>query len=810
MRTLAFPFSIDMAKPVWCYRFSPDLNATWQDLTRRYTRVPQQLPYRDLTDAVRFVTRDYATIRKEPRAGDTLLLSRTEIPSETRGLLFATFEQQLAARNNKPFEDQLRPLVEQINPRKIKIERYLAPTGTPRPETPTWVYDVATWSAIGLLKGDFRLPNGKTIHLRPDTDGNLVAFDHPLPEHHPRGEQGIHYISLAPLTLPGYSHILLSLDAHISATTGWGGNARSLWIAPDDKGVLLCAKRGWDHNRQINVISGQLPALVDSFSIQRVPTAFLDSDLIYGNIRARHASPPNHHPIASGPGRKFLEALHQHACERLKTTPIALEDSRVRNINAQPADSAAAAKVLTTSIIKAVRRSHLSVIYANDSERARAARAIAEVLGLESSVLKTRSAELLDGALTINFLPVDKPQQLLDPGPPENRHELVDDACSGAPAERQHIALIETSKERGTKADDSADPKHQIRAILASRGVVSQFIDQSTAPKPGEKDHPALAAVRDVFRAAGLTASSPRNVFAKPFTQHTACVLVGLFTRERTMPAQRMVSLVALATDGTNAPWRMFGYHPAAGGWAPLPEAIAAHHASPLTPFVDRDSAVRLAQAREYGERALQHLRILHPDVPMVVYVDSSERFPVWSGLNNNSLDLAVRGPLPHQAMANNHQVALVRVNTSSGGKLFQPVGLSRVSRQDPNLVSSSELLYQLPGGSPDAFYLINRSRSDKAKDFGVRPGHRMTRFETTEDERALRTPWHAMTCTEFLLLDHGSLTRLELATLSARLCGHPLVWDSRTTLPAPLHHAEQVLADHPNRNIMVRTRRPN
>ena len=71
MRTLAFPFTAAMAQPIWCYTFSPGLNDAWRDLTWRYTQQPQQLCYRDLTDAVRFVIRDYATIRKDPATGGT-------------------------------------------------------------------------------------------------------------------------------------------------------------------------------------------------------------------------------------------------------------------------------------------------------------------------------------------------------------------------------------------------------------------------------------------------------------------------------------------------------------------------------------------------------------------------------------------------------------------------------------------------------------------------------------------------------------------------------------------------------------------
>lgn len=155
--------------------------------------------------------------------------------------------------------------------------------------------------------------------------------------------------------------------------------------------------------------------------------------------------------------------------------------------------------------------------------------------------------------------------------------------------------------------------------------------------------------------------------------------------------------------------------------------------------------------------------------------------------------------------MINPADISLVRVNTASDGKLPQPVrATGNRANSDDGIVPATELLYHLPGAHQDTYYLINRSRSDKAFQSSVRAGRRQTRFDLTE-ARELRTPWHAMTCTEFLLLNQGAFERQHLAALSARLCGHALAWDGRTARPAPAHLARQIIEDHPGRKTAAR-----
>jgi hypothetical protein len=127
MHTLAFPYTAAMAGPIHAYDITADVNETWQDLHRRYTREPQQLPYRDLTDALRYVSGDYATIRKNTDGSGTLLLMRKQIPITTVAKIFSTFERLLAEQHRAPFNDLLGPMVSQAPARKIQVTKYLRP-----------------------------------------------------------------------------------------------------------------------------------------------------------------------------------------------------------------------------------------------------------------------------------------------------------------------------------------------------------------------------------------------------------------------------------------------------------------------------------------------------------------------------------------------------------------------------------------------------------------------------------------------------------------------------------------------------------
>jgi hypothetical protein len=824
MLTLAFPYTEQIAGRVVRYRVTPELAKRWEELTKRHANENKQLPYADLSRALRFVLGDFAAVQRGPgERGETFILARHEIPSGVLTRLFAEFESELARRHHVPFRDWLAPLITDLRPETVDVGAYLDETGpTGEPDIPGWVYDVATWHAIELLASrPLRLPSGRQLRLRADTDGNLLAWDDLLP---PRDgdraiEPAMHYLSLTPITLPGYPGLLLSLDAHISRLTYFWPNARTAWLATDGNRLVLTAAIRYDRDARQRILAGNLAQLVDVFSLRGIPT--LDEEILHREshrVRARYAATPARHAVGSGVGRKFLDVLLTHAttCLPQDTTSLELVDSTIRGIDRPPAarkDPVAPQDRthLVDTLRNADRRLHLLVVFSSDDTRIRSTRAIARTLSmapadLERACDSSPGGELIDGRLRVSFIYADT-TELLTPGDPDPRQRLatrlaaaVQEGWTGAV-----LAETDTAQALADNVMPRQDPKRQGRRANAERHLVSQYLDAASAPGGSKDDHPADSALLDLLRSAGLTGTLPRRVFATPL-QPMPAVLVGIYSRTQTKPTARMISLAAIVTDGTDAPWTTLAYHLDAGGWAPYAQATVAHHARPISPF---DAALsygaRNARAAGYAQRALNQLLVRFPDLPLVLFVDGVGGRALWPGLANKNLGLTEPGALPHLGLGNTEpgQIALVRVIASDDDQeLPQPVRATgpHVEDDTSGFVPASTKLYRLAASKKDAYYLINRSRTDQAYDFGVRDSHRKTRFDIAEQPKVLRTPWHAMTCTEFTILDTGDWTADQLAALAARLCGHPLAWDGRTARPIPLHLARQILDDHPDR----------
>jgi hypothetical protein len=824
MLTLAFPYTERIAGRVVRYCVTPELAERWEELTKRHANEHKQLPYADLSRALRFVLGDFAAVQCGPgERGETFILARREIPDAILARLFAEFESELARRHQVPFRDLLAPLITDLQPQAVDVGAYLDGTGpTGEPDIPGWVYDVATWHAIELLASrPLRLPSGRELRLRADTDGNLLAWDDLLPSQD--GDRAIepamHYVTLTPITLPGYSGLLLSLDASISRLTYFWPNARTAWLATDSNRLVLTTAIRYDRGARRRTLAGNLAQLVDVFSLRGIPA--LDEEILHREpqrVRARYAATPARHSVGAGVGRKFLDVLLSHAamCLPQESTPLELVDSTIRGVDRPTAtrkDPIAPGDRtrLVDTLRNADRRLHLLVVFSSDDMRIRSMRAVARALDmtpadLEQACDPSGSGELIDGRLRVTSMYADT-TELLAPGDPDPRQRIATRLAAAIHDRWTGAVLAETDAARAL-ADNVTprqDPKRQGRRANAERRLVSQYLDAASAPGDSKDDHAADSALLDLLRSAGLTGTLPRRVFAAPL-QPMPAVLVGIYSRSQAKPTVRMISLAAIVTDGTDAPWITLAYHLDAGGWASYPQAAVAHHAGPISPF---DAALsfdaRNARAAAYAQRALNQLLVRFPDIPLVLFVDGVGCRALWPGLANKKLGLTEPGALPHLSLGNAEpdQVALVRVITSDDDQeLPQPVRATgaRVEDDSSGFVPASTKLHRLAASKVDAYYLVNRSRTDQAYDFAVRDGHRKTRFDIAEQPRVLRTPWHAMTCTEFTILDTGDWTADQLAALAARLCGHSLAWDGRTARPIPLHLARQILDDHPDR----------
>jgi RNaseH domain of pPIWI_RE/pPIWI_RE module N-terminal domain/MID domain of pPIWI_RE len=818
MLTLAFTYTPAIAGTVFCLTVTPELAEQWGALTRQHARENQNLPYHDLSQALKFVLGDFAAVCKGPDGTSTLVLTRKAPPDGLIVRLFSGFEQALAHRHDVTFQNRLAPLLASLKPSEVHLSDHLTMTGpTGEPDPPKWVYDVATWHAAELLtKQPLRLPSGRGLLLRADTDGNLLAWHDLLPDNKGErtSEQAMHYLSLSAITLPGHPGLLLSLDAHISRLTHFLGNARTVWLAAGDDRLILSAGFRYDSKSKRRTLRGAIAELTDSFTLRGIPE--LDDDILRrepDRVRARYHSTPADHPVGPGPGRKFLDLVlaHAAACLPAGTAPLELADSQIRGIDR----SAAARKdaktphdrmSLARTLERGSTRLHLNVVFATDALRARATRALVDTLGTEPGEFSSNDTfTVVPDRLRVTFTHAAT-ADLLIPGDAAPRAALARTVRARVEPGWIGAVLAETCEKTALAGGAAAkhDPKRQGRRAYASHGFISQYLDMASMPRSGQKDHPAGSALLDLLRSAGLTGTRPGGVFKPPLSPQPA-VLVGIYSRTQNQPASRMISLAAIVAHGADAPWETLAYHPGAGGWGPYPEAVAAHHADVLTPFGrDLSYPARNAKAAEYAHRALNQLLIRHPGLPMVLFADGVGCRSLWPGLANRTLGLADHGAMPQLGLANadERQVSLVRVITSEDNELPQPVRATVIADGDTSdaFVPASTKLYRLTSSKAAAYYLVNRSRTDQAYDWDVRDSHRKTRFGVAGNPKALRTPWHAMTCTEFTIIDPGTWTGDELAALSARLCGHPLAWDGRTSRPIPLHGARQIIEDHPDR----------
>src|SRR5439155_15946945 len=112
----------------------------------------------------------------------------------------------------------------------------------------------------------------------------------------------------------------------------------------------------------------------------------LDDDILRrepDRVRARYHSTPAEHAVGSGPGRKFLDVVLNHAiaCLPSDAAPLELVDSRIRSIDrpsGAPSDRVGVAETLE----RGDDRLHVTVLFASDDMRARAVGALARSLDL--------------------------------------------------------------------------------------------------------------------------------------------------------------------------------------------------------------------------------------------------------------------------------------------------------------------------------------------------------------------------------------------------------------------------------------------
>jgi hypothetical protein len=331
---------------------------------------------------------------------------------------------------------------------------------------------------------------------------------------------------------------------------------------------------------------------------------------------------------------------------------------------------------------------------------------------------------LLGGAVTVIFC---NASPLLAHGPHTQRRQLANAISHLDPSPGTRIlALCETDydpaawEEQRKKArrgssepdPDIGDAKHPVNQLLARRGLPTQFIAATAAPRTGQvtqlttavalteavrKNHAGHSALGDLLRSGGIIHSRIGDALAHGrhgLTRPHA--FIGLHLREQKAIAgmrHLIDTLTALIPVSETSQWRMLGYswqpHPVTGttGWMTYTEAdvaFLAHDLAEGTRATAYDARVPAAI-----NQALCQLKPALGDTPYLLFVSGESCRSIWPGLANKHLDRAPdpdgtiedRTPLP--GPPGFKPAAIVRITPGTGE--VPPASPRRPHRPQPS-----------------------------------------------------------------------------------------------------------------------------
>ncbi|QMU67113.1 RNaseH domain-containing protein [Streptacidiphilus sp. P02-A3a] len=421
----------------------------------------------------------------------------------------------------------------------------LEPTANAQPVAPNWLYRTVSWQlSRHLAATPWAIGDGKTVKLRPDTTGGLVAFDNPW-QNEQGGRFALSRTSLKLKTLPNVSSPVLLLDSRVSRiSSSLVFSTTALAEHPGENRPLLeVSLNGFGGARTVNRLAlAALGRLEMDYSILRTidDRSKREQKLLAEAKKAKEsASFPRDHPgqvwpilgknfsfpIGTGPGMEHLRLLHQHFTTVFDTTAEPLETREVRmnlphrptdpeNISKQEYDRRKAERVehpepkklgpirprgslfpTAESLFASVeaagfKKLRIACLWYRDETRLRMIDTFCKTFGLSPEGLDPHEGEefsLHGDQITAVF---HQAAEFLKPGGPDGRRNALAD--TGAALRSQDGIIVgawcETEIpttadfEGATKADlDNLDAKPQSKHILAELGVPTQYVRGMTA-----------------------------------------------------------------------------------------------------------------------------------------------------------------------------------------------------------------------------------------------------------------------------------------------------------------------------------------
>jgi hypothetical protein len=790
LRTTAFVLPRASIGKVHTYRAGEEFAAAWRRLeAAKGLQGMKTLPYASLNAALRAVTG--RCIEIYPRLADTkrpyfLVASGSLAQNDLRRVMLAWEHVAIPGSGDGMIAAAAHDLREEIidlgDLLVFRDQRCVSPL--------PWIWDVAHWELARRLTASPLMADVART-LRMDTDGTLLTWDDPVVV---QGKFGLcsalHRIQPRLVTIPGLNMPAMHFDSRLVRLTNRVTARVRSGFADYGQGPIL--SMGVRSDKQSDgtwraTWDGGLAKILQLLKCEELPEPE-DADItVNGKLRFFPKHQPARYPIGTGTGQMFHDVVATHVRQCVpEAEPVGLVKA-IKSLEVRSDDLPDAAAFEDAVKVSGTKRLDVVAVFATAEMRKRMTDALADYFaGTTNKKLRfeaTKQNVVCDG-LVVRFVTapdavdilccsneLSKTRAWLDRHLPPQADSGVVTAC-----------LIETTAAED-RTDDGQDPKPAIRRLLAERGMVTQFIAASSAPRGEEKeDHGARSAVRDLFRAAG--------VFPKVFPHvedaiDPGTLLVGVQVLGRQDAAawrmgqgQRfVVSMVAVEAGRRRA----LGFS-VATDWAPLAESSTA--------FLAADQGFDWNGAKSLVEKALARLLVRFPSRSMIVFVESSGCSRFWSGL-------ADTGTIGLPVDVGSGRVAVVRVRHDSA-TVPRPAGKGGWPEDFvfPKPGTMSALLKLEKPDYEGAWYYVNSSATMKAQ--GSHREH--TRF--TCEENARRDNWHAMTLTEFLVVHDGPFQRADLYKLSALLCRQAPSWKGVLSRPSPIHLATAVIKDHPGKYL--------
>ncbi|WP_198152848.1 RNaseH domain-containing protein [Pseudofrankia sp. DC12] len=899
LNTLAFRCTPDLVgdAAVHVRHLDSETRKLWEDFDRdckkAYRNDDAQAPYSIATTVLSVMTGGYVYF--DPSWNEPFLASREPLDDQMLCRAF-TLTQGLAQGQKVDAIDLKRPpelarRLAELPERALLLADHLRPTAGAQPKAPSWVYKTVGWDlARRLAAVPWKISDSRTVSLRPDTAGGLVALDDPWDNDQRESRFAISRTALVLKTLPNLISPVLLLTSHVTRISPSLIFSRTVFARQPGEGhpVLRVRLDGQRGVRTVNRLALQaLGRLRMDYSIltsiddrSRRERALRSAAVAAGTRVEWPKTPPGQiwpiradntgkFPIGTGVGMHHLRLLHDHvhavfqdAAEPLEMREVAMrlpsrptdpernlsEEERARRKangmstrgNAFPSAESVAASIETTGHDKL----RLVCLWYRDETRLRMLSTLRQAFQLPAAGLDPHDGEevpLHGDKITAVF---HEAADFLAPGRPEHREEAWARLRPSLPADggvltaawcETEIPVADADEDAEAKNDrDDLDAKHHTRQILASHGVPSQYLrgtDDRGVVIPEAKDHPAEAALLDLYRSLGVIDARIANALRPAKSGHFRAdrvAHVGVHVRRQnkrpgeTSRPRIVITAAAIIPPATDdGTWTMLGWSSSRPGWQLYQRAQTSFHSTryPRSTEAAKTDRQRWDEAAELVEKALGDLADELDGTPYIVTVDQQATRRMWSGLQNSHQGEKQPGGgksrhwLPGATLSlEDRPQAVVRVGTADD-EVPQPVSVTHIKRngESKNQQTATTLFKIATDFGTPVWILSNVPRNYDGGTGGGprRPGATRTRWDaqrsvSSDDKKERRRseiplPWYSMTATEIYPVSFTlDVPEETLAIATASLCHQTQFWSDRARYPVPLHAAKQMDLDHP------------